>query len=65
MADLPLHILTDAGFTDAEAREVVNRLIEGVDTHTPGEPERIDVESLPPQKQEALTRFTQAVAADA
>jgi hypothetical protein len=66
MKELPLHILTDAGFTAAEADAVVRHLLAGVDLHD-GDPEtdRIDVESLPPEKKEAMERFTMAVAADA
>ncbi|MEU4570672.1 hypothetical protein [Micromonospora sp. NPDC023956] len=64
MNDLPLNILTDAGFTTDEANRIVDRLVQGVDSRTDEGPDRIDVESLPPEKQEALSRFTLAVAAD-
>ena len=65
MTDLPLDILTDAGFTREEANDIVDHLLKGVDEHDPDGPDRIDVEALPPAKKEALTRFTMAVAADA
>ena len=66
MTELPLHILTDAGFTAEEADSVVRHLVDGVDLHD-GRPEtdRLDVEALPPAKKEALQAFTMAVAADA
>lgn len=66
MTELPLHILTDAGFSTAEAESVVRHLVAGVDEHDDRpETDRIDVESLPPEKQDAFQRFTMAVAADA
>jgi hypothetical protein len=66
MSELPMHILTDAGFSDAEAQSVVRHLVSGVDLHD-GSPEtdRLDVESLPQAKKDALEKFTMAVAADA
>ena len=65
MSDLPLHILTDAGFTPAEADSVVQHLINGVEVNDDNSStNRIDVESLPPQKREAMEAFTLAVAAD-
>jgi hypothetical protein len=66
MTALPLEILTDAGFTPAEADSVVRHLLAGVDEHDDRpETDRIDVEALPAEKKEALQRFTMAVAADA
>ncbi|BCL15916.1 hypothetical protein [Micromonospora sagamiensis] len=59
-----MDILTDAGFTTDEAKRIVDRLIEGVDNRTDQGPDRIDVESLSPEKQQALNQFTLAVAAD-
>ncbi|WP_229402243.1 hypothetical protein [Micromonospora okii] len=65
MTDLPLHILTDAGFTPDEAKSIVDHLIDGVDTHDDrSETNRIDVEALPPEKKAALEKFNLAVAAD-
>ncbi|MEU6073328.1 hypothetical protein [Micromonospora sp. NPDC047074] len=65
MSDLPLHILTDAGFTTDEADSIVEHLKNGVDTHDGrSETDRIDVESLPPEKKEAIDQFNLAVAAD-
>jgi hypothetical protein len=65
MSDLPLHLLTDAGFTPAEADSVVQHLINGVEVNDDNSStNRIDVESLPLQKKEALEAFTLAVAAD-
>ncbi|MER7334865.1 MULTISPECIES: hypothetical protein [unclassified Micromonospora] len=65
MSELPLHILTDAGFTPDEANSVVDHLIKGVDTHDgKSETDRIDVEALPPEKKEAIDKFNMAVAAD-
>jgi hypothetical protein len=65
MADLPLNILTGAGFTDAEAHSIVDHLIQGVDTHDPAGPDRLDIEALPPAKKDAYTRFVEAVTPDA
>jgi hypothetical protein len=65
MTDLPLSILTDAGFTEAEAHGIVDHLIQGVDTHNPDGPDRIDVEALPPAKKDAYTRFVEATTPDA
>ena len=66
MTDLPIEILTDAGFTRAEADSVVRHLLAGVDLHDDDPAtDRIDVEALPPEKKEAVERFTMAVAADA
>ena len=65
MADLPLTILTDAGFTEAEARQVVDHLVKGVDMHDPAGPDRLNIEALPPAKKDAYTRFVEAVTPDA
>lgn len=66
MADLPLHLLTDAGFTPDEANGIVKHLIQGVDLHDDApETDRLDVEALPPEKKDAVQRFTLAVAGDA
>ena len=65
MSELPLHILTDAGFTEAESRSIVDHLIQGTDAHAPSGPERIDVEGLPPGQREAYERFVEATTADA
>jgi hypothetical protein len=66
MKELPLDILTDAGFTAEEADSVVQHLLAGVDVHDGrSETDRIDVEALPQAKKEAIERFTMAVAADA
>lgn len=66
MAELPLHILTDAGFTAAEADAVARHLLAGVNLHDDRpETDRIDVEALPAEKKEAIEHFTMAVAADA
>ncbi|MFL6128384.1 MAG: hypothetical protein ACJ73E_04895 [Mycobacteriales bacterium] len=66
MTGLPLHILTDAGFTAAEADSVVRHLLAGVDLHDDrAETDRLDIEALPAEKKEAIERFTMAVAADA
>lgn len=66
MADLPLHLLTDAGFTPEQADAVVRHLKAGVNLHDDRpETDRIDVESLPPEQRAAFDRFTKAVAADA
>lgn len=66
MKELPLHILTDAGFSTAEADSVVRHLLAGVNLHDDRpETDRIDVEALPPEKKEAFERFSMAVAADA
>ena len=60
-----MHILTDAGFTPEEADSVVQHLIDGVETHDDNSAtNRIDVESLPAPKREAIQNFTLAVAAD-
>ena len=63
MADLPLHLLTDAGFTTDEANSIVDALVKGVDLHTDTHP--IKIENLSDEKKEALERFNMAVAADA
>ena len=63
MADLPLHILTDAGFTTAEANLIVEALVKGVDLHTDTHP--VKIEELSAEKKEALERFNMAVAGDA
>ena len=66
MTDLPLHILTDAGFTKEEADTIVESLVQGVDLHGEPTPESpIDIDNLPLSKKEALERFNMAVAADA
>ncbi len=65
MTDLPLNILTDAGFTGTEARSIVDHLIQGVDMHDPAGPDRLDIEDLPAAKKEAYTRFVEAVTPDA
>ncbi len=66
MTELPLHILTDAGFTSAQADSVVRHLKAGVNLHDDRpETDRIDVESLPLEQRAALDRFTKAVATDA
>ncbi|MEW2377164.1 hypothetical protein DER29_2375 [Micromonospora sp. M71_S20] len=65
MSELPLHILTDAGFTTDEANSIVDHLLKGVDTHDGrGETDRIDVEALPEEKKAAIDKFNLAVAAD-
>ncbi|MEU7931859.1 hypothetical protein [Micromonospora echinofusca] len=65
MSDLPLHILTDAGFTTDEANSIVDHLLKGVGTHDGrAETDRIDVEALPPEKKAAIDKFNLAVAAD-
>lgn len=65
MSDLPLHILTDAGFTTDEANSVVEHLLAGTDEHDDDPAtDRIPVESLPEGKREALERFNMAVAGD-
>jgi hypothetical protein len=65
MTELPLNILTDAGFTTDEAESIVDHLVQGVDTHDErSETDRIDVEALPPEKRAAIERFTLATAAD-
>ncbi|MEW2378487.1 hypothetical protein AB0883_20600 [Micromonospora sp. NPDC047812] len=65
MSELPLHILTDAGFTTDKANSIVNHLVKGVDTHDGrSETDRIDVEALPPEKKAAIDTFNVAVAAD-
>jgi hypothetical protein len=65
MTDLPLNILTDAGFTGAEARSIVDHLVQGVDMHDPAGPDRLNIEGLPDAKKEAYTRFVEAVTPDA
>jgi hypothetical protein len=65
MTDLPVNILTDAGFTEAEARSIVDHLVNGVDMHDPAVPDRLDIEALPPAKKEAYTRFVETTTADA
>lgn len=66
MTELPLHLLTDAGFTHDQANAVVRHLKAGVNLHDDSpETDRLDVESLPPEQRAALDRFTKAVAADA
>ena len=66
MTELPLQILTDAGFTAEEADSVVRHLKAGVNLHDDRpQTDRIDVEALPPEKKDAVDRFTKAVAADA
>ena len=65
MSELPMDILTDAGFTPAQADSVVRHLKAGVNTHDDRpETERLDLESLPPEQRAAIDRFTKAVAAD-
>ncbi|MFF5172789.1 hypothetical protein ACFY3U_09170 [Micromonospora sp. NPDC000089] len=65
MTELPLHILTEAGFTSEEANSIVDALLKGVDLHDggagPGSP---DIDALSPEKKDALERFNIAVAAD-
>ena len=65
MTDLPLHILTDAGFTREEADGIVAALLKGTDLHgepTNGEP--INIDDSPESKKEALEKFNMAVAGD-
>ena len=66
MAELPLNILTDAGFTTEEANSIVEALLKGVDLHgDDANANRINIDDLPPSKKEALERFNMAVAGDA
>ena len=65
MAELPMNILTDAGFTTDEADAIVQALLKGVNLHQSGSGGAVDIDALPPEKQEALERFNMAVAADA
>ena len=65
MANLPLGILTGAGFTEAEAREIADRLIQGVDENNPAGPDRLNIEELPLIKKEAYEQFVEATTADA
>lgn len=65
MSDLPLHILTDAGFTSQEADSIVDALIKGTDLHAEAAPSHpVNIDDLPTGKKEALERFNLAVAAD-
>jgi hypothetical protein len=63
MAELPLYLLTDAGFTTEEANSIVDALVQGTDLHSDDHP--IKIENLSTEKKEALERFNMAVAADA
>ena len=66
MAELPTHILTDAGFTADEADAVVQGLLQGIDLHQDEQrTHSINIDELPPEKKEALERFNVAVSADA
>ncbi|WP_405093883.1 hypothetical protein OG767_14495 [Micromonospora sp. NBC_01392] len=66
MAELPTHILTDAGFTTDEADAIVKALVAGDNLHgDTNAAEPINIDDLPPEKKEALDRFNLAVAADA
>ncbi|GAA2552690.1 hypothetical protein GCM10010435_23770 [Winogradskya consettensis] len=66
MAELPTHILTDAGFTSDEAEGVVQALLHGVNLHESSErTHSVNIDDLPDDKKEALERFNMAVAADA
>jgi ATP-dependent protease Clp ATPase subunit len=65
MADLPLNILTDAGFTADEANSIVEALVKGTDLHiAESNAHSINIDDLPAEKKEALERFTMATAAD-
>ncbi|QLQ36693.1 hypothetical protein [Micromonospora robiginosa] len=61
-----MNILTDAGFTAAEADAVVRGLMQGVDLHQdrPGA-DAVNIDALSQEKREALDRFNLAVAGDA
>jgi hypothetical protein len=66
MPELPMNILTDAGFTTDEANAVVEALVQGKNLHgEPDDSEPITIEGLSAEKREALDRFNLAVAADA
>ncbi|WP_157408240.1 hypothetical protein [Actinoplanes sp. N902-109] len=63
---MPLHILTDAGFTREEADAIVDALVKGTDLHGgPTDGSELNIDQLPPAKKDALERFNMAVAADA
>ena len=65
MTELPTNILTDAGFTAAEADDIVKGLIKGVDLHQDSEKTHaVNIDDLSPEKKEALDRFNMAVAGD-
>jgi hypothetical protein len=66
MAEIPTHILTDAGFTPDEADSIVQALIEGTDLHQDEQKTHaVNIDDLSVEKKEALEHFNMAVAADA
>ena len=65
MTELPMNILTDAGFTTDEADAIVEGLVHGIDLHQDAQrTHSINIDELAPEKKEALERFNMAVAAD-
>lgn len=65
MPELPMNILTDAGFTSDEANAIVDALVKGKNLHgESNDSERINIDELPAEKKVALDRFNLAVAND-
>lgn len=60
-----MNILTDAGFTAAEADSIVRGLVHGVDLHQDEQQTHaVNIDELSAEKKDALERFNMAVAAD-